>query len=132
MPPFCSGSEGFAWRLASEPFLFHYTPLYNIPSVMYTALPNFLLSVSASLCIICVEEQMPRREVKMMRTVVKIGRKLKEVRKARLLTQSMLADRSGVTQATIARIENNHVDPHFSTIHKLASALRVEPEDLLD
>lgn len=68
----------------------------------------------------------------MVPTVVKIGKRLKEVRKSRLLTQNMLSDLSGVTQATIARIENDRVEPHFSTIHKLAGALRVEPEDLLD
>jgi transcriptional regulator with XRE-family HTH domain len=66
-----------------------------------------------------------------MLMVVKIGDKLKEVRTRRLLTQVQLADKSGVNQVTIARIERNKVDPRFSTIRRLAEALDVDPTKLV-
>ena len=66
-----------------------------------------------------------------MLTVVKIGNKLKEVRTRRLLTQVQLADKSGVNQVTIARIERNQVDPRFSTMRRLARALDIDPTKLL-
>ena len=65
-----------------------------------------------------------------MPAVVYIGDKLKRLREQRLLTQQMLADRSGVSQVAIARIERNRTEPHFSTIHKLAAALDVDPVEL--
>jgi transcriptional regulator with XRE-family HTH domain len=66
-----------------------------------------------------------------MPAVVKIGDNLKEVRTRRLLTQVQLAEKSGVNQVTIARIELNQVDPRFSTIRRLAKALDVDPTKLL-
>ena len=66
-----------------------------------------------------------------MHTVVKIGDNLKEVRTRRLLTQVQLAEKSGVNQVTIARIERNQVDPRFSTMRRLAKALDVDPTELL-
>lgn len=38
-------------------------------------------------------------------------------------TQSELAQRTGVPQADISRIENHHLDPRWSTVHRLATAL---------
>jgi transcriptional regulator with XRE-family HTH domain len=70
-------------------------------------------------------------EAATMLTVVKIGDKLKEIRTQRLLTQVQLADKSGVNQVTIARIERNQVDPRFSTIRKLAKGLDVDPTKLI-
>ncbi len=66
-----------------------------------------------------------------MPTVVKIGDNLKEVRTRRLLTQVQLAEKSGVNQVTIARIERNQVDPRFSTMRRLAKALDVDPTELV-
>ena len=66
-----------------------------------------------------------------MPTVVKIGDNLKEVRTRRLLTQVQLAEKSGVNQVTIARIERNQVDPRFSTMRRLARALDIDPTELL-
>jgi DNA-binding XRE family transcriptional regulator len=70
-------------------------------------------------------------EAATMLTVVKIGDKLREMRTRRLLTQVQLAEKSGVNQVTIARIERNQVDPRFSTIRKLAKALDVDPIKLI-
>ena len=58
--------------------------------------------------------------------------KLKEVRKRKFLTQQELADRLGVTKATISRMESGVNEPRPSTVRKLAEALGVEPEELVD
>jgi transcriptional regulator with XRE-family HTH domain len=42
----------------------------------------------------------------------------------------MLAERSGVSRPTIARLERGDEEARFSTIHKLAAALGVEPSAL--
>ena len=66
-----------------------------------------------------------------MPTVVYIGDKLKEIRTRRLLTQTELAEKSGVNPTTIVRVERNQAEPHFRTIRKLAKALDVDPTELL-
>jgi len=62
--------------------------------------------------------------------VVKIGRNLKRLREDRLLTQAELAERAGVALSSLVRVENDQVDPRFSTIKKLARALDAEPKEL--
>jgi transcriptional regulator with XRE-family HTH domain len=57
--------------------------------------------------------------------------RLRELREARLLNQQELAAMSGVGVATITRIENGYVAPHFGTLRKLAAALGVEPTELI-
>jgi transcriptional regulator with XRE-family HTH domain len=66
-----------------------------------------------------------------MSTVVYIGDKLKEIRTRRFLTQEELAERAGVSPATIVRVERNQAEPHISTMRKLARALDVDPTELL-
>jgi transcriptional regulator with XRE-family HTH domain len=63
-------------------------------------------------------------------TMVKLTR-LREVRESRFLTQGELADLAGISRAAINRIELGVVDPHFKTIRALATALRVEPRELI-
>lgn len=58
--------------------------------------------------------------------------RLREVRENALVTQEELAQRSGVGKASISRIETGHHVPRFSTIKKLAAALDVEPQELID
>lgn len=56
---------------------------------------------------------------------------LKEARKRRGLTQEQLEARSGVIQPVISRLERGRVlDPAFSTVLKLADALKVDPRAL--
>ena len=57
--------------------------------------------------------------------------RLKPVRERKLLTQEELAVRSKITRAAISRIENGG-DARISTLRKLAAALEVEPEELID
>jgi transcriptional regulator with XRE-family HTH domain len=67
----------------------------------------------------------------MLIEVLYIGDRLRDLRKRALLTQKELADKSGVGVTTIIRIERNQVEPHGSTIRKLAEALEVEPQELV-
>jgi len=67
-----------------------------------------------------------------MEAVVKIGAKVKRERYFQTMTQAELAKKAGITAAALARIENDQVDPHVSTIRKLSDALGVEPRYLLE
>ncbi len=67
-----------------------------------------------------------------MLTVLRIGDKLRDTRKRKLLTQHELAIRAGIGVNTVIRIERNQVDPQGRTIRKLAEALGVAPSELLE
>jgi transcriptional regulator with XRE-family HTH domain len=68
---------------------------------------------------------------KMLIEVLYIGERLRDLRKRALMSQRELAKRSGVGVTTIVRIERNQVEPHGSTIRKLAEALGVDPYELV-
>jgi len=61
---------------------------------------------------------------------VKIGSNLRRLREDRLLTQAELAERAGIALSSLVRIENDQVDPRFSSIRKLARALDAHPKEL--
>ncbi len=62
-----------------------------------------------------------------------IGKRVENVRRLRMWTQARLAREAGVSPTTISGIETGKiVRPHFGTLGKLARALRVAPEELLD
>lgn len=63
--------------------------------------------------------------------MVKLTR-LKDVRQRKALTQQQLADRAGVNRVTIARIETGRDEPFPTTLRKVADALGVETEELLE
>lgn len=65
-----------------------------------------------------------------MQVVVLIGEELKRWRMRRALTQIQLADRCGLSPATIVRIERDQREPQPSTIRKLADALDIDPSEL--
>jgi transcriptional regulator with XRE-family HTH domain len=65
-------------------------------------------------------------------TVVHIGERLKRQRTRRALTQAELAERAGVTTATVARIERDEIEPRMTTLRKLAEALEVDPAELVE
>ena len=56
--------------------------------------------------------------------------KLKVLRERSFLSQRELGKKAGIHYITISRLETGLVQPHFSTIRKLAKALRVRPQDL--
>jgi transcriptional regulator with XRE-family HTH domain len=62
---------------------------------------------------------------------MKIGVQVKRERVRALLTQQELAERAGIGLTTLNRIENDHAEPHFRNIRKLAKALRVDPAVLI-
>ena len=65
-------------------------------------------------------------------TAVKIGRRVREERVRRFMTQDRLATAAGISSRQLVRIERNQVEPHFSTILKLAEALEVDPSELVE
>jgi serine-type D-Ala-D-Ala carboxypeptidase/endopeptidase len=65
-------------------------------------------------------------------TMVHIGGRLKRLRILNALTQAQLAERAGVTTATVARAERNEIEPHMTTVRKLADALDVHPRELIE
>ncbi len=66
-----------------------------------------------------------------MQAVVYIGDRLKDLRIRRALTQQELAEKAGISQNTLNRIELNKAEPHMSTLRKLARALNVDPSELI-
>ena len=62
--------------------------------------------------------------------VVKIGNNLRRLREDRLLTQAELAERADIALSSLVRVENDQVDPRFTTIRKLAQALDVDHREL--
>ncbi len=65
-------------------------------------------------------------------TTVKIGHSVREQRVKRFMTQEQLARTAGISLRQMVRIEKNEVEPRFSTILKLAAALKAEPSELAD
>jgi DNA-binding XRE family transcriptional regulator len=57
--------------------------------------------------------------------------RLKEHRERRMLTQHELAKLSGVSRATIARLETTTTRATPTTARKLAKALKARPEELV-
>jgi transcriptional regulator with XRE-family HTH domain len=55
---------------------------------------------------------------------------LKELRRERGLTQKQLAERAGVSQQYVSRIESNWVNVGRKTVRRLASALEMDPMEL--
>jgi transcriptional regulator with XRE-family HTH domain len=58
-------------------------------------------------------------------------KRLKELRRERVLSLRELEERSGITYATIWRIEDGRQGAHPRTIRKLAEALGVDPSELI-
>ncbi|MGH2354805.1 MAG: helix-turn-helix transcriptional regulator [Chloroflexota bacterium] len=63
--------------------------------------------------------------------MVKLTR-LRTVRERKALTQQELAERAGVSRPTVARIETYQVHPYPTTVRKIAEALGVYPEALME
>ena len=62
-----------------------------------------------------------------------VGERLESIRRLRMWTQVRLAREAGVSPTTVSAIETGKIGrPHFGTLDKLARALRVAPEELLD
>lgn len=58
-----------------------------------------------------------------------LGERIRELREAKGLTQREIANRIGIDDYYISRLENNHVNPTLATMQKIATALDVELRD---
>lgn len=56
---------------------------------------------------------------------LRIGRRIAELRKERGMSQAVLAERTGLQQAHIARIETGRYSVGFDTLTKIAQAMMV-------
>jgi len=57
---------------------------------------------------------------------VDIGKRLREVREAKGLSQSDVEDRSGLPRSQLSKIENGHSTPSFRVLERWTKALDVE------
>ncbi|HEX7030808.1 MAG TPA: helix-turn-helix transcriptional regulator [Gammaproteobacteria bacterium] len=68
----------------------------------------------------------------MARLEQQFGKKLRELRKARGLTQEQLAEKVNVSYQAISNIERGLTGPSFPTLAEIAKALKAKPKDLFD
>lgn len=61
-----------------------------------------------------------------------IGKRIKEIRNKKGLSQEELAEASKINLRTIQRIENNANEPRGKTLHLICEVLGVNTEDILD
>lgn len=63
----------------------------------------------------------------------RMGERLEDTRRRRVLTQAELANKAGVSLITVTRLENSKgdVNPRADTVRRLAEALEVDPAWLL-
>lgn len=61
-----------------------------------------------------------------------IGKKIKEARKKKGLSQEELAESAKVNLRTIQRIENNESEPRGKTLNLICKVLNINAEDILD
>jgi len=57
--------------------------------------------------------------------------KLREFRQRRFMSQGDLAEKAGVSRATIGKAEQGHGITRYVVIRKLAAALDVDPSELM-
>jgi len=61
-----------------------------------------------------------------------LAKKVKELRKRKGLSQEELTENSGLSLRTIQRIENGETEPTGETLRRIANALKVNPDELID
>lgn len=64
--------------------------------------------------------------------MTEIGKKLKELRKKKGLSQEELAESASINLRTIQRIENNENEPRGNTLNQICKVLDVNAEEILD
>lgn len=63
---------------------------------------------------------------------IDLAKRVKELRKRKGISQELLSENSGISLRTIQRIENGETDPRGDTLKRLAIALSVTPDELID
>ncbi len=61
-----------------------------------------------------------------------LAKRVKDLRNRRGISQELLAENSGLSLRTIQRIENGETEPRGDTLKRLAIALDVTPDELID
>lgn len=61
-----------------------------------------------------------------------VGRNAARIRKDKGMTQEQMAERSGLSQQHLGRLEQGRRNPTFVTLYEIAVALGVTPIDLID
>ena len=56
---------------------------------------------------------------------MEIGRKLREIREAKKLSQGDIEDRTGLIRCYTSQVENGHIMPRVDTLERYASGLEV-------
>jgi transcriptional regulator with XRE-family HTH domain len=62
--------------------------------------------------------------------VVRFGRRVRRIRDAKKINQTILAERAGTDQSTISKIENGKQEPCLRFIELLAGGLKVPLDEL--
>lgn len=62
----------------------------------------------------------------------KLGEKIKKLRKDKKLTLSSLCYKNGLEPSTVSRVEKAQVDVKFSTLVKIADALEIKINNLVN
>jgi transcriptional regulator with XRE-family HTH domain len=61
----------------------------------------------------------------------RLGRRIRELRKERRMSQTELAEKAGVALMTISRLERGEHDPHTRTLWQIARGLGVPLLELM-
>ena len=61
----------------------------------------------------------------------RLGRRIRELRKERRMSQTELAEKAGVALMTISRLERGEHDPHMKTLWRIARSLGVPLLELI-
>ena len=64
--------------------------------------------------------------------IIAFGKKVKEIRLEKKISQYELYYSTGISTSQIRRIEKGQVNPSISVISYLAQAFEIDPKDLLD
>lgn len=63
---------------------------------------------------------------------MEVGKRIREIRKLKKMTQKQLGEACGIAEPTIRRYELGHLNPKYSTLCKIADGLQVPVTDLID
>jgi transcriptional regulator with XRE-family HTH domain len=64
--------------------------------------------------------------------MVRVSDRLRELREERFLSHRELAKKAGVSPTTVLKLERGEGEAQRRTVRKLASALEVEPAELVE
>ena len=63
---------------------------------------------------------------------LELGKRVKQIRLSQQLTLEEASKRTGLASSTLSKIENEHISPTFSAVHKLVNGLGIDIPQLFD